>query len=209
MNFKRPWWWILLLVLGFGLISWGRFYNETYTHQYATALSVKGDAAGAIAEYTKYLTKFPEDASAYFGRGQNYMKLNQIDLAIADFSEALQRRPHDIFSRYARASAYYAKMEYDNAIADFTIEIGEEENFGTYYRRGMAYQRAGRFEMALADFETYLSHYPNNKYVAKARDCASQKSNDGECRALPDTPDPEQVQMLDKFGRCQFQHKCD
>jgi tetratricopeptide (TPR) repeat protein len=200
----------LLLGLGFAALFGLRLHNELYTTQYATSLSVSGDAEGAIKEYTKYLTKFPEDASAYFGRGQNYMKLNQIDLAIADFSEALQRRPQSSFSRSARASAYYAKMDYDNAIADLTIEIGEDDNMGMYYRRGLAYQRAGRFEAAQADFEKFLSRSPNYtyKYVVKARDCARQKSNDGECRALPEFPDPAAVQMLDKLGQCQFQHNC-
>jgi tetratricopeptide (TPR) repeat protein len=211
MNYQRPWWWVLLLFIGFGVVAWVTYYNDRYTTQRATSLSVKGDAAGAIQEYTRYLKMFPNDHDALFGRGQNYMKADQTDLAIADFSKALELRPNSLFYRSARASAYYAKTDYENAIADLTIEIGEEQNWGSLSRRGMAYQRAGRFNEALADFEAFLSHSPNYtyKHVIKARDCARQKTNEGECRALSEFPDPEQMKMLDKFGRCQFQHKCD
>lgn len=210
MNYKRPWWWQLVLFLVLAALYAANYHDDYYTPKKAISLSVKGDTAAAIEEFTKYLKKFPDDWSARFDRGQDYLRLNQIDSAIADFSEALRLRPDFGNCRDARARAYFAKMDYDKAIADYTVEIEETPSiYDTYYQRGVAYQRSGRFDAALADFEAYLSHNADNKYVVKARECARHKTNDGDCRALPDNSNPEQAEMVDKWARCEFQHKCD
>lgn len=211
MNSWRSWWWSLFLMLAMAFIYGSGYYDDHYTTKRAISLSVQGDAAGAIEEYNKYLKKYPDDHMAYFDRGQNYAKLGQFDSAINDYNEAIRRQPNtDNSYRFSRANAFLAKGDYNNVVADFTTLIEEEpNNFSIYYRRGIAYQRASRFDLARADFEKFLSHEANNKHAAKALNCAKLNSNEGECKSLFVIPNPEMEAMRDKYGRCMFEHKCD
>lgn len=182
--------------------DWMLSHDRTDMYQPAIERDLKGDADGAIEAFSIYLKKHPDDGLAHFFRGTNYKKLGQPDLAIADFNEALRLQPNENMYLINRAEAYAAKADYDDAIVDFTNAIGADPaNFNLFYLRGKTYLHASRFEASLADFEAFLSHDANNKYAAKGRDCAMQRTIEGKCRSLPDNPDPELEDLIEIGAR--------
>ena len=83
------------------------------------------------------------------------------------------------------------------------LAAGEQDHVDiASYPRSVAYLRAGRFDLAKADFTAYATAHAGASDAARGRDCADQKSNSGDC-AIPYPPpsNPMTDQLLDDAGR--------
>jgi tetratricopeptide (TPR) repeat protein len=76
-----------------------------------------------IANLTEAIRLNPDDAGAYYNRGDAYSERDGDDQAIADFTKAIRLDSDYIEAYYQRGLSYFQKGDYDRAIADFTTII--------------------------------------------------------------------------------------
>jgi tetratricopeptide (TPR) repeat protein len=171
---------------------------------HAQALDLYGDKAGAVAAYSAYLRDHPDDVETLQKRGEAYLKLGEADLAIADLTVVLQQRPGDFSAYISRGDAYLLKRDYAAAIADYNRFMNRPDADLTasrlFYPRGLAYLGAGRYDLALADFDK-IAQGSDSAVAAKGRDCAAQHANVGECGSLPIDPNPWLTRIMDGAER--------
>lgn len=105
-------------------------------------------------EFDKAIELNPDNADAYFNRGDAYGEIGEYEKAIADYSKAIELKPSDASAYFNRGDAYGEIGEYGKAIVDYSKAI--ELNPGdadTYYNRGLAYQEKGEVPKAVSDIE--------------------------------------------------------
>src|SRR5436305_1023473 len=79
--------------------------------------------AAALGSYNEAIRLDPNNARAYFGRGNVWIEKKQFDPAVADFSEAIRLDPNDPATYFNRGNAWREKKDYEQAIADFSEAI--------------------------------------------------------------------------------------
>jgi tetratricopeptide (TPR) repeat protein len=124
----------------------------------------KGDADGAIADFTQALQFAPGDAyDVYSDRGNAKKDKGDFAGAVADYSRALEFDPANGSDYENQALARIALGDYDGAIADYTHLIKLfPEDFWYPFRRGVARQIQGDFQGALADYDRTVELNPND-----------------------------------------------
>jgi tetratricopeptide (TPR) repeat protein len=159
----------------------------------------------AAADLSQALTLQPHDWYVLTRRADAYLKLGQFDRALADLTQAVQLAPDVWLTWQGRGEAYMAHGDLDAAIADYThsLAAGEHNHVDTaYLPRGIAYLRAGKFDLAKVDFATYAAAHFNDAAAVKGRDCAAQGSNTGDCAIPYPTPSNPMIdQLLDAGAR--------
>ena len=103
---------------------------------------MKSRPTRSIAEITQTIEQNPNDAYAYFWRGEAYMERDEFDRAILDLTQAIQLKPDYIDAYIVRGNAYFLKGDYDNAINDFikTTDL-DPTNFVGYNNLGAVYNK--------------------------------------------------------------------
>ncbi len=106
------------------------------------AYADKGEFDRAIADYTKAIGLYPNDAIAYNNRGSAYYRKGEFDRAIADYTKAIKLDP-----KYAIAITPVYADAYNN--------------------RGVTYEKKGDEEQAIADFRKALAIDPSHQDAKK------------------------------------------
>ena len=125
------------------------------------ALALDKIAGGFIAEKSRRPTEeagpvsqldVPENATAYYERGLEYIKRGDYRNAIEDFTRSLDMNPKSAVTYYNRAAAYLSAGDYDRAIADCTKSIKIDPNLACgYNNRGLAYAAKKNCSRAITD----------------------------------------------------------
>lgn len=123
----------------------------------------------AIARLSEILhrAELSEEQSAqlYYDRGVMYDSVGLRSLARYDFMRALRLKP-DMADAYNFVGIHHTVGgDYNSAYEAFdsALELAPEHEFA-YLNRGIALYYAGKTELALADFERFLSLKPNDAY---------------------------------------------
>ncbi|EIQ00620.1 tetratricopeptide repeat protein [Opitutaceae bacterium TAV1] len=124
-------------------------------------LAAKGNHAGAIAAYDRALKLLPEEADAWYARGESHLALVKPDAALGDFSHVITLRPAMAEAWAARGQAYLAMAKPDEAFRDFTqaLEL-DPKQAGIREQRGRISLDRGELDAALADFDGALALSP-------------------------------------------------
>lgn len=134
----------------------------------AQAFSELGDHGKAIKDYTRILackSKIDDACKevVLFNRGASSFNLDAYDEAIEDFTQALAINSSNIELRAEifelRGSAYFAKGDHETAIQDFTTVLERPLSKATIrakFRRGICYEKAMKFDLALKDYTEVL-----------------------------------------------------
>ena len=117
----------------------------------------------------------PDDAAAFYNRGNAWGIKGEYDKAIADFTEAIRLKPDDAAAFFYRGLAWGNKREYDKAIADYTEAIRLKPDYAfAFNNRGNAWWHLGDYDRAIADHTEAIRLKPeraaafNNRGVAWA-----------------------------------------
>ena len=78
-----------------------------------------GDYRRAIEDFTKAIQINPDDADAYFHRGNAFYQLGDKPEAIEDYSRAIQINPHDADAYINRGNLRDELGDIQGAMADF------------------------------------------------------------------------------------------
>ena len=121
----------------------------------------KGDASGAVADFTKAIQTQSDYVEAYFYRGLAYFDLREIPKSIADYSKAIALNAGYVDAYYNRGLVLSAMGDKPGAIADYTQVIRLDRNFAAAYNnRGLALSDLGDQKGAIDDFNQALQINP-------------------------------------------------
>jgi tetratricopeptide (TPR) repeat protein len=123
----------------------------------------KGDYDGAVACFCAVIDLQPNDAKAWFNRGNVYSKLGRWDQAVADCSRAIDLDPKLAAAWGLRGASYFGLGQWDQAVADCSraIELNAKHAKAWFYR-GTAYLKLGRWDQAVADLANAIELDPKD-----------------------------------------------
>lgn len=140
----------------------------------------QNDLNGAIAEFTKCITKNEIFYDAYISRGDCYIAQKKINEALKDFSKALEIYPNFYPAYIKRAEAYSLSGDDKKAFADYAkaIEINKD-NVEAYLCRSKLYQKNNELKQALNDLNiaTKLSSQSAEVFFQRAQVYEKQKKD--------------------------------
>jgi clan AA aspartic protease (TIGR02281 family) len=103
------------------------------------------------------------DRDVYEQAGVEWAKRGRHDLAVAWLSEAILLDPKASQAYYARGNSRLLLADYGKAIDDYSAVIRiAADHARSYYQRGLAYEKLGQPEKALADFQRRLDEAPTD-----------------------------------------------
>jgi tetratricopeptide (TPR) repeat protein len=126
--------------------------------KFVDALMLRGDAHKArgeidraIADYSKVINVNAGHAVALAARGAAFEAKGLAARAIDDYSRAIRSSKAPV-AYFLRANVYLASGDAGAAIKDYTSAIDGQPDFAeAYQNRAIAYERAGRVDLAQAD----------------------------------------------------------
>lgn len=129
----------------------------------AHQLRLSGKYTEAIDVYSQAITLNPEQATAYYYRGNAYYNKGHYNRAIADYDRTIEIDPQRIIAYNHRGLAYRKKGDYDRAIADYDWAIKlDPQDAVAYNHRGRAYYEKGDYDRALADYDRAIELDPQD-----------------------------------------------
>lgn len=145
------------------------------TAQSVTVLSNGGDARNC-STYAEYASKdlfLPSDAydtcsraldhgalsrddraATLVNRGIVQVSLRQYQQALEDYTAAMQLQPELPEAYVSRGNLWFLAENFDRAISDYdkSLSLRLSRAYVAFYNRGLAYERKGDSEKAIADF---------------------------------------------------------
>lgn len=98
----------------------------------------------------------PQDASAYFGRGNYYLESENYQKAIFDYTQAisLSPQPENKDAYFHRGICYYKLNYYHKAIADYNLVIYLDTQYAdAYFNRGDCYYALNNHQKAFENLQ--------------------------------------------------------
>jgi len=124
----------------------------------------------AIEDYDEAIRLNPNDAEAYFNRGNAYYSLNKKKRAIEDYVKAISLNSQFADAYHNRGTTYCDLGQFEQAIEDYDQAIHlNPEDAVVYNNRGNAYKLQGKKAEAIADFEKFITLTDNPQWVKIAR----------------------------------------
>ena len=80
----------------------------------------KGDYDRAIVDFDKVIELNPDDAEAYYNRGNAYYEKQEFAQSIRDYSKAIELKPQFAEAYYNRGEAWLHLREWEKAKSDLT-----------------------------------------------------------------------------------------
>ncbi len=129
-----------------------------------------GHLEAALTDLSQAIALDPSDARAYSSRGQVHRLLGDPLAALQDYTAALERDPHNPQLYFDRGQIHFEQEEWPAACEDFSQALQWAGQPGSrrgldlmariYLYRGLARQRLGDWQGALADFTALIQAQP-------------------------------------------------
>jgi tetratricopeptide (TPR) repeat protein/ankyrin repeat protein len=112
----------------------------------------------AIQDYNKALDLDPNNMDVNYKLAQLYLKLKQWKNLENQYTLILAKNPKDYYTVYfERGEVYFSKNDFYGALKDYSNYIKYDSlNAQVYFKRGLAYNKAGNVKLASNDFENAL-----------------------------------------------------
>ena len=121
----------------------------------------------------------PQDANAYFDRGNIYHNTGDYDRAIEAFNKAIEVKPDYAAAYRNRGVVHGLKRDIDRAIADFNKAIELNPNDAdAFTNRGIAHREKGDIDKAIKDYTTAIGLEPNHVQAYTNRSVAYREKGD-------------------------------
>ena len=123
------------------------------------------------------IAKNPDDANAYYRRGQVFAGKGAYSLAVNDFSDTLRLNPKDVEAFNNRCWARTVTGDLPAALKDCNEALRLRPNFvDALDSRGLVNLKSGMTKNAIADFDAALKINPNLTSSLYGRGLAKQRS---------------------------------
>lgn len=138
----------------------------------ANKRAVKGDLAGAIADFDAAIDINPAKATAFYNRGYLQNLAGNYQLAIEDCNQAIALLPEYDEAFYQRGLAQYELGDLNGALVDLSEALRLNPfSIKAYYKRAACYAKLENIEGAVADYTQAILHVPkdSNAYLQRGR----------------------------------------
>jgi tetratricopeptide (TPR) repeat protein/predicted aspartyl protease len=132
----------------------------------AAASVARHEYEPAIADYTQAIALAPTDAQSFYDRGVARIMNHQPVVAMGDLDEALKLKPDNTAALMLRGELRLQSKDEAGAQADFAAALKLDPSVSL--RVGGAYARAGHYQTAILDFDSWISTHPRNEDLAGA-----------------------------------------
>jgi hypothetical protein len=130
-----------------------------------------------IRSLTNKLADNPDDANAYYRRGQVYASKGAYDLAIKDFDDSLRLNPKDVEAFNNRCWTRTVVGDLQAALKDCNEALRLRPNFvDALDSRGLVNLKSGQTKNAIADFDAALRINPRLTSSLYGRGLARQRN---------------------------------
>lgn len=132
----------------------------------AMASANRHEYVAALADFDALIKLAPHDADNYLQRGLAYLGNQQPKLALSDLDLALKIKPDLTRALLARGSIRLKKGDDTGAREDFDAAMQSAHGDSTVKLEiGDTYLSAGKFEQAIAQFDTWIGANPNGEQL--------------------------------------------
>jgi tetratricopeptide (TPR) repeat protein/Zn-dependent protease len=121
---------------------------------------LRGARGPAVRDLTAAIRLDPRCAPAYVLRGDACAQSREFAQAVRDYSQALALDPGRAETLAKRGAAGVGLGRFDRAVADYTEALRLGPTSDLYNQRAIAYRRAGRTHLALADYDAAIGLAP-------------------------------------------------
>jgi outer membrane biosynthesis protein TonB len=133
-----------------------------------------------IKKLTEQILKNPDDANAFYRRGQVYASKGAYSLAINDFNDSLRLNPKDVEALNNRCWARTVIGDLQSALKDCNEALRLRPNFvDALDSRGLVNLKSGMAKNAIADFDAALKINPRLTSSLYGRGLAKQRNGAG------------------------------
>lgn len=129
------------------------------------SLNNKGKHSLEITEYSKAIDLAPNNATAYYNRGNAYSNSGKYQKAIEDYNHAIRLNPDidNAATYFNRGNAYFDSGKYQKAIEDYNQVIRlNPNNDSAYCNRADIFTKFGEHQQAIENYDKAIRLNPNN-----------------------------------------------
>ena len=142
---------------------YGQALEKLYHDRAFKYYNNKRDNDRAIADYNDAIRIDPDNADAFYGRGNAWSEKFDDARAFADYDEAIRLDPNHAPALNNRGAAWLAMGQNDHAVADFSAAIRIDTRDADYYNnRGNAWHLKGDNDRAIADYNEAIHLNPGD-----------------------------------------------
>jgi len=129
--------------------TFDNYYNRGYVYEEL------GRYEEALQDYTQAAYLNPYSHEVYNNRGYVHEKLGRYEEALQDYTQAIHLNPFSPRPHYNRGNIYLRLGHFEAALSDYTraIQLSPEPVADYYRSRALVYEKAGRREEAMKDYE--------------------------------------------------------
>jgi tetratricopeptide (TPR) repeat protein len=158
-----------------------------------------------ILKWDALIQADPNNADAYFGRGQAWAQRDQYQLASKDFSEAIRIEPNFPEALNNRCFLRAVMGQLEDALSDCNEAIRLRKDYADALdSRGLTHLKLGQYNSAIADFDAAIRIDPKMASALFGRGTAKLKRGDraggnADIRSAKSI-DPKIAQDYEKYG---------
>jgi uncharacterized caspase-like protein len=147
--------------------------------RHAPAAGARSQDDRLIQSCDEALQRDPNDADAYYQRGQAYARLHQFARAVADFTEAIRLRPQDAEAFNNRCWTRAALGQLQAAMTDCNEALRLRVDFtDALDSRALVFLKLGQVDHAIVDYDAALRANPKLASALYGRGKAKLKKGD-------------------------------
>jgi tetratricopeptide (TPR) repeat protein len=136
----------------------------------------KDDAASALADASEAVRLGSGDATNYVLRAEPYFRMGQLAEAQADADRALDLNPRAAGAHDIRGRIALAQDRIEAAVSELTQSVDlDDQQPDTTANRGVAYERSGKIDLAIADYRRALALIPSSRMDRDTQAMARQR----------------------------------
>ena len=160
--------------------------DSSYTYGVrAFTLEQKGDDAGALADLDRAIAIEPQEYAFYTSKADIYLRQGDTSAALAALDQGLKFNPDRVEIYSAKAEIYRKIGDAKGELAALNCLIEFKPGETGLLHRALTYERLGRLDLAIADYDALLALDPHGKFYRERRAALLKARDEGAAPPVP------------------------